>query len=107
MRMKPSVGFHVHEARLHISVPALTDIASSGSEFNQNSSARINNVSSAVVDVCCRLFADRRFLDGSGCTQPVISYSDLIAHLLQKSKRSAQYLAFEGMNQVVSRQSLE
>lgn len=70
-------------------------------------SAHASDVFSAMVEMLCRLFADRRFADSAGCAQPVISYKDLIEHLLQKSGGSAQYLAFEGMNQVVSKQSCD
>lgn len=56
---------------------------------------------------CCRLFADRRWLDGAGSAQPVVSYQELIAHLCQKSSASTAYLMFEGMNQVVYRHSVK
>lgn len=50
-----------------------------------------------------RQFLHREVKGDDGQMQPVSTHRELVAYLLQKSAGSKQYLAFEGMNQVVFR----
>ena len=48
-----------------------------------------------------RQFQDRQLRSDHGKTQKVLTHPDLVKFLMQKSDGMQEYLAFEGMNQVV------
>ena len=50
---------------------------------------------------CCRQFQDRQLRNTCGKVQQVLTHSDLVHYLQQKSSASTRHLAFDGMNQVV------
>lgn len=58
-----------------------------------------------MVALCCvscyRQFQDRQLLNDHGEMQQVLTHPDLVQYLIQKSDGLQEYLAFEGMNQVV------
>ena len=54
--------------------------------------------------ICCyRQFQDRQLRNDHGKVQKVLTHTDLVQYLMQKSDGLQEYLAFEGMNQVVFR----
>lgn len=57
----------------------------------------------AVVPCCVfpRQFQDRQLRNSCGKVQQVLTHSDLIQYLQQKSSSSTEHLGFDGMNQVV------
>lgn len=58
-----------------------------------------------VVASCCiscyRQFQDRQLWNDHGEMHQVLTHPDLVQYLMQKSDGVQEYLAFEGMNQVV------